>query len=781
MSGRRCLKRAGAAGALLLGATTAGWAQSVITDRDATTTVSLPTLEVIGSTPLLGSGTDRDKVPGLSNVVTSRTIQRSGAADALRAIDQNVPGAVFDNAAGNPAQPNLVYHGFQVSPLQGTAQGLAIYVNGVRFNTAFGDTVNWDLLPDNAIDSLNIVGANPAFGLNALGGAVNVQLKNGFTYQGGEATLSGGSFGRIGGQFQYGKQIGNVAAYVATTVLHEDGWRDQQSTDVQNFFGDLGWRNDKSELHLSITAANSDLNGPGTSPVELLAAAPRAQFTAPNYINNRYLHVALSGRYEVSDTTSVRGTAYYGYFQQRVRNGNTTDIAPCPDGSLTLCVDPATGAIGRDGNPIADFLLGGPYSQLDQQTTVTNGYGASAQLSNSSELFGRTNKLVGGFSLDGAQTTFSASSQVGGLDLLSRDYIGPGVTVAQPDGSIAPVRLGVSNAYYGLFLADTFDITPRLSATVSGRLNVAQIDLHDQLGTALDGNHSYTRFNPAAGLAYKVIPWLTAYAGYAETNRAPTPAELSCASPAAPCSLANFFVGDPDLKQVVSHTVEAGLRGRFSPQEDTTIRYGIGLFRSELSNDIAFVNSPIQGRAYFQNVGDTRRQGIDASLSYETRRWLAYANYSFTEATYQNAFTAGSQNNPAADASGNISVQAGNILPGVPAHVGKFGVQYRVTDAWTIGLAGVAVSGSYLFGDQANLTKKLPGYVRLDLNTSYRVTPNIELFGLIENVSNSRYSTFGTFSPTGSVFLAQAPGASNPRSYSIAAPIGGYGGLRVTF
>ena len=109
------------------------------------------------------------------------------------------------------------------------------------------------------------------------------------------------------------------------------------------------------------------------------------------------------------------------------------------------------------------------------------------------------------------------------------------------------------------YLADTLNLTPRLALTVSGRFNAAQIDLNDQNGGDLTGNHSYNRFNPAAGITYQVTPWLTAYAGYAEANRAPTPAELSCAGPANSCSLANFFVGDPDLKQVVAHTVEAGI------------------------------------------------------------------------------------------------------------------------------------------------------------------------------------------------------------------------------
>lgn len=36
-------------------------------------------------------------------------------------------------------------------------------------------------------------------------------------------------------------------------------------------------------------------------------------------------------------------------------------------------------------------------------------------------------------------------------------------------------------------------------------------------------------------------------------------------------------------------------------------------------------------------------------------------------------------------------------------------------------------------------------------------------------------------SPTSSVFIAQAPGAANPRSYSPGAPIAGTVGVRATF
>src|SRR5260370_23734838 len=130
--------------------------------------LSLPTVEVVGATPLLGSGVDRDKVPAETQVLTDRDISRNGYPQMLRALDENVPGVTLDSAAGNPFQPNLLYHGFLASPLQGNPQGLAIYLNRVRFNQPFGDPVNWHLIPDIPIDRMNSAGSNPFFGLNAL-------------------------------------------------------------------------------------------------------------------------------------------------------------------------------------------------------------------------------------------------------------------------------------------------------------------------------------------------------------------------------------------------------------------------------------------------------------------------------------------------------------------------------------------------------------------------------------------------------------------------------------
>jgi iron complex outermembrane receptor protein len=739
----------------------------------------LPPVEVIGASPLIGSGIDRNLVPAETHVLNSQDLQRQGTSDLLGSLNQQVGGISLDSASGNPFQPTLFYHGFAASGLQGTPQGLAVYVNGMRFNQPFGDTVDWDLIPDIAIDRINLVGSNPVFGLNALGGAVNVQLKNGFTYQGFEGDVSGGSFGQVEGEFQYGKQSGNVATYVAGTVLHQGGWRDLQSTEIQNIYGDLGWRSDRAELHLNVTAAHSILNGPGTSPVELLAVDQAAQFTAPNQIANQYAALSLSGSVDVTDTTSIQALAYYRYFLQRVTNGNAPNDTPCNDGTGLLCNDgvPST-TLG--GGLIPDFLNGGPYSELDNQTTNTNAYGASLQVTNTNDLFGFPNHFVAGMSFDGAQTLFSATSFIGGLTPLDRVFIGPGIVIDEP-GSNSPVRVGLSNANYGIYFADTFNLTQRLALTVSGRFNMALVDLNDENGGDLTGNHSYNHFNPAGGVTYQVAPWLTAYAGYAVANRAPTPAELSCAGPANSCSLANFFVGDPDLQQVISYTMEAGVRGSFTPFDGANLSYNVALFRSNLNNDIAFINSVTTGRAFFANVGQTRRQGVDAGLQFKNDRWIAYVEYSYTDATFQSTFVESGGSNPAADADGNITVRPGNRLPGIPTNQAKLGAYYKITDKWTVGGTAIVASGAFLFGDEANLTPKLTPYFTLNLTTSYQLTDHVQLFALVENVTNEKYSTFGTFSPTSSVFLAQAPGATNPRSLSPAAPVGGFAGVRVTF
>jgi iron complex outermembrane receptor protein len=747
---------------------------------------------VIGTTPLAGVGIDRDKVPANVQSITGADVRAAGGLTG--ALENGIGSIGLGQAQGNPFQPNLTYRGFEASPLAGNAQGLAVYVDGARFNQPFGDTMNWDLIPEVAIDTVVLQPSNPAFGLNALGGALALRMKTGFNWQGGELALEGGSRGSIDGSLQYGAQDGAWAVYLAARGLHDKGWRDHSPSDLRQVFADIGWRGDKAELHLGLMGADNRLVGNGTSPVELLAVSRRAVFTHPDETLNRFGRLSLNAGLKLGEAWSLQASAYAGHLRQRTRNGDAADVEPCEDDGALLCLENGEVLTGTDGVPIANFVTdspyrsipafadryrdGGPYAQLNRTATDTDAFGVSVQATWQRDLGGMTNQLVVGAGYDGGRTGFTATSEIGALTL-DRGFEGPGVIIDQEDGAIAPVSVRASADYLGLFLHDTLDLTSRLTLSLGGRYNAAAIDLADRIGTALNGRHRYHRFNPQAGLTWKLTPIITAYAGYAEANRAPTPAELSCADPEAPCSLTNFFVGDPPLEQVTTRTMEAGIRGRLeiSPRYAAFAR--VGVFRTASRNDISFVASEVQGRAYFANVGRTRRQGIEASAGITYGEWEASLDYALIDATYRNPLVLSSPDSPFADNEGLIFVAPGDRLPGIPRHRLKARLDYQ-SGPLTLGVAARFASGQVLFGDEANQDRRTASYAVIDASAAWRLGDHLELFLRAENLLGAHYETFGTYSPTGQVPLVQAPGADNPRSLGPGQPRTVHVGIRVS-
>jgi outer membrane receptor for Fe3+-dicitrate len=218
-------------------------AQSTATpEQAAPAAIALPEIDVIASTPLLGAGVDRDKVPHATTVLDADDLRRTGVPSLTRALDDELPSISINDLPGNVFQPEILFRGFVASPVQGSQQGLAVYVNGARFNQPFGDTVNWDLIPSIAIDTVNVEGPNPVFGLNALGGSISVKLKNGFTFHGSDLTAYGGSFGRGAVIFEDGRQADNFATYVAADWIRDGGFRNTSASTLYQIFTDLGWR-----------------------------------------------------------------------------------------------------------------------------------------------------------------------------------------------------------------------------------------------------------------------------------------------------------------------------------------------------------------------------------------------------------------------------------------------------------------------------------------------------------------------------------------------------------
>ena len=744
-----------------------------------------------------GVALDADKVPGNVQGLSASDLTRNGSASLTQALNAQLGSISVNDDLNDPYQPDILYRGFEASPVLGTPQGLAVYQNGVRINEAFGDTVNWDLFPDMAINRVQIASSNPVYGLNALGGAISVDMKNGFNYTGGELELSGGSFGQRSAGAEYGANDGTFGIYAAAKTLDSDGWRDFSSDALRQFYTDLSLRVDKLSLDLSYTHGENHLDGQGSAPAQELAVSRRLVFTGPQANDNELNFVTLNGTYKATDNWSVQGVLYYRQFSQRVSNGNTTDYTACTTAAFagSLCqsdgITPVNNAAGQN---LPDISQGGdvPIGENDFENINSYSHGATLQISNDQSIFGHDNQFTAGASFDYAHTDFYSGAQIGVIDaqltvLPSNLYVD---TPESSDFGAVPVILRASNRDIGGYLTDTFNVTPDFALTASGRYDVAHIDLQDRRGTSLDGNNRFSHFNPAFGGTYKLTPTVTAYAGISTNTRTPTASEIECSDPLKPCLLPSNLAGDPpNLRQVVAHTAEFGLRGNIPNAfaTDGAVTWNLGAFRTNSFDDIYGISTSVSS-GFYQNIGSTRREGIEAGFNYQTDKWSAYFNYSYVDATFQSAIQLPSPSNPFQDADGNIEVRPGDRLPGIPKNRVKVGVDYAVTPQWKLGASMIIVSNEYYFGDESNQNKPLPGYHVVNLHASYQVARNVQVFGSIDNVFNAKYATYGIYSdPTGVGTpgvpvdgVTNGPGVDN-RFFSPAAPTAVYGGVRITF
>ncbi|MBM3642205.1 MAG: TonB-dependent receptor, partial [Alphaproteobacteria bacterium] len=626
------------------------------------------------------------QVPASVHVVDSREIANSRKFNLGEALQRTAPGVAINDVGGNPSFPEVDYRGFVASPFAGVPQGLAVFQNGVRINEMWGDTVNWDLIPSVAIDRIAIETGNPLYGLNAIGGAIVLDMKNGFTWQGSELDIRGGSFRRRQGVFQYGRKIADFAIYAAGEASGDSGYRYFSGSQIKRFYGDIGYRAESVEIHANATLGSNHFGASGPSPVELVAVDKSSTYTTPQTYKNQVMMFDLNGVVDVSPTTRLLGDIHYrGYNQARV-DGNTTEFE-C-EGGEDFCT---TG----DGQPTSvpnffntgDELIRGPaLGAIDRTWTKINTLGFTGQLNNTDKILGFPNRFTVGVNLEHGYTGFKANQELG---IINADYTVTGFNyfTNEPAAGIAPVNLNVSNYYFGAYALDALDLTDQLTVTGGLRYNRASVQMYDNVGTALNSTHIFDHINPMGGLTYKITPQIAAFASYSVANRAPTPLELGCSDPNRPCVIDAFLVADPPLKQVTSNTIDMGLRGGFRPAEALpdmlgrlpgTVQWSAGIFRTNVFDDILSIPSQIVGRGYFTNAGNTVRQGVELSMRYADERMWAYMNYTLTDAYFNSQNILGSPNNPAVVAVGStgVMVNPGATLPSIARHRFKTGVDY---------------------------------------------------------------------------------------------------------
>ena len=645
---------------------------------------------MIAVTPVNSIGLPRDKIPANVQTATGEQLQQQHSLDLSDYLNRNFGSVTINAAQNNPVQPDVQYRGFTASPLLGSPQGIAVYVDGVRANELFGDTVNWDLLPESIIQTVELTGgSNPLFGLNTLGGALSIRTKDGFTNPGFTGEASTGSFGRVTANAQAAANDGEFGYYVNAQHLDEDGWRDDSPTKALNLFGSFGWRSDASTLDLRYFHADSDLTGNGPSPAQLLEESRNAVFTTPDTTKNHLQLVVIDGAHWLDGTTQISGNAYYRVLHVDSFNGDASPFASCDDGAGNQGLVDEAGFVDADGDGVcgagefdpAELLVDQDGNVIGNQYDAINNvsdrdqhnYGATFQATYRGEAFARENQLIVGASYDHGHVEYRSQVEVAQLQS-DRSTNRSGVFAVDQASAIDS-----DTRTWSAYFTDTLSITPRLALTLSGRFNDSSIELRNAGGFVdadgdgfddLDGNHDYSRFNPAVGVTYRFRPQLNGYFGYSEASRTPTPVELACATPTAPCTLPNTFLADPPLSQVVARTYEAGLRGRL--RDD--VQWNVGAFYTTNSNDIIFqATGGITGnQGFFANVGDTRRTGIELGVSGDWEKLLWFMNYSLVHATFADPFVSSSPAHPdAVDLNGDgeareLQVRSGDRIPGIP-------------------------------------------------------------------------------------------------------------------
>lgn len=710
--------------------------------------LELPSVDVVGTTLLPGLGTAVRDVAANVQIYTQDDLAKQQQGNLAEYLEQNPTSITVNAAQGNPFQPDISFRGFTASPLLGVPQGLSVFQDGVRVNELFGDVVNWDLLPQSAISSIQLIpGSNPAFGLNTLGGALAIYTKSGADNPGGSVQLTDGSFGRRAIEFEQGGKKGPWDYFFTGNFLRDRGWAEHNPSRVAQFFSKVGYQTKETDLDLSLTLADNTLEGTQTLPLSF-SSNIRQAYTYPDRNANRLALLTLKGSHFLNEQLLFGGTAYYRHYR-------SNSVASNLNGNFGQ-IDPDTGSTDT-------VQATNDSSAIDQSS-----YGLGMQLTALAPLAGKKNQLVVGVSADLGRAGFIQQTQAAEFNA-NRG--------ADPVGPVLPVTdAATRNRYYGVFATDTLALDSRWTLTLSGRYNLAHIAIADRSGTApkLNSENRFSRFNPAIGLNFNPLPHLTTYASYNEGMRAPTAIELTCADPTAPCKLPNNFLSDPPLKKVVSKTMEIGARGKHGD----TDKWSVALYRTTLNDDIAFISSQGAGTntGYFQNVGDTRRQGLELAGTTKVGALSVTARYSYIDATYQSSFLENSPVNSASDATGAIRVNPGNRIAGIPRHNLKLRFDYAVDERYSFGSNILLTGASFARGDENNqdVRGKVPGYVVVNLDGRFQMTKDIELFARANNVFDRQYANFGIL---GRNAFAGADGRFDPTN-GVGEQFRGYGAPR---
>jgi outer membrane receptor protein involved in Fe transport len=659
---------------------------------DTTRVTKLETIEVTSSIaptagPVIGSG-----IPARISTVTGQAIDAWEPRLLADALATQAGISLFDDL-GSPFKLNLSTRGFNVGPVVGLPPGVSVFLDGVRQNEPDAAQVNFDLLPMEHVQRVELLsGSGSLLGPNSLGGAINLITRRGNGPLEAEAELSGGSYGSYSAEASLGGVSGGGwDYYLAGGYENEDGWRQATGAENLNGFLNLGRRGPERGISFQVFGAESRAETAGSLPESIFGISPQTNFTIGDFEDLSQLQASVSGYVSPGNSRGMFTT----YFRRT--RAERFNVNQPPDNDVRSLT--------------ANNTVGG---NLDWRWT--------------------TPRPNGSFSLrlgaDGAVNRVH-------IELFEENPADPtdrtlNTDVRSPSYDIA-----------GYTLADL-----RLDrVTFSGgfRFDYNRIPFENELDPTADTTNSFSRLNTRGGVSLEVGPGASVYASVGQSFRAPAILELACADETAACPLPFALGDDPPLDPVVATTFELGGQIVRGPAI-----VNASLYRTNVRDDISFIQSETAVfEGYFDNIGDTRREGVELGVQVlPSERLSLYANYAFTRATFRDAAEIFSIRADAdfagAPLSGPNDVAPGDRMPLIPDHQVKFGGLLRLPVGLEFG-ADVRYTGErWLRGDEANETFPIEGYFVTNLRAGFS-RADWEVSAVVSNVFDYQGAIFGTF------------------------------------
>ena len=587
-------------------------------------------------------------------------------------------------------------------------RGVRLYVDGIpaTLPDGQGQITNVDLGSAERIEVLR--GPFSALYGNSSGGVIQVFTEEGSGAPTFGASVAAGSYGALRFGLKASGGVDGFGYVVSGSTFHTDGYRDHSAAERNIGNAKITWHDDANRWTL---VANSVALPKAQDPLGLTRAQfdadPRSvdpaatTFDTRKTVDQTQFGVVYERRVDAAN--SMRALFYSGH-------RNTEQFQAIPVGPQASPLHPGgVIALGRDYRG-TDLRWTAKASVADAPLTIVGGIAYDAL---EEHRLGYQNFVGAALGVQGALRRNEIN------DVANFDQYAQGSWQFADQWT---VHAGLRHSDVRFASADQYIVGA--NPDDSGRL---------RFGATL----------PVAGLMFAATPALHVYATAGRGFETPTLNELAY----RPNGATGLNLG---LGAARSDSYEAGLKSR-SVWGDVNV----ALFETRTANEIATLSN-VGGRSTFQNVGSTRRRGLEAAWSRDLRENLrTQLAYTWIDARYRDSFATCVATPCAAP---NLVIPAGNRIPGIARDSLYGALAWAPPSGWRGGVEARALGRVWVNDGNSDAAS---GFAVVNLNLGYlaRVRGiDLTAFARVDNALDRRYAGSVIVNEGNSRFFEPAPG-----------------------